>query len=164
MTFPDPRSTAPTSSSAASLARTPASPHPTVLGSLALAPVSSGSSTDSSTSTSDSSTKRDPGGSSSRTPKGFSEVTRDGTQPPSSVVWKTSGMGGPTGWWTGDTSAQPSDAVEFSWSAIVEETPDPHGPFWVTPTVAAKLLARVASAGPKADPALLQALSDLLEP
>jgi hypothetical protein len=46
----------------------------------------------------------------------------------------------------------------------VEETPDPHGRFWVTTEQARKLLPRVASAGSKADPALLQALSDLLEP
>ena len=51
-------------------------------------------------------------------------------------------MGGPTGWWTRDISARPSDAVESSWSDIVEETPDPHGKCWVTGVQAEKLLAR----------------------
>ena len=69
-------------------------------------------------------------------------------------------MGGPTGWWTGDTSAAPSDAVESSWSDIVEATPDPHGKFWVTSDQAARLLPRVASGAHRADPALLQALQE----
>jgi hypothetical protein len=47
----------------------------------------------------------------------------------------------------------------------VEETPDPHGPFWVTTEQAAKLLPRIASAPQdRLDPRLYQALSDLLEP
>ena len=72
-------------------------------------------------------------------------------------------MGGPTGWWTGDISAQPSDAVASSWSDIVEVTPDPHGEFWVTPEQAATLLKRVESGGAKADPGLLQVLRSLAE-
>lgn len=71
-------------------------------------------------------------------------------------------MGGPTGWWTGDTSDRPSDAVESSWSDIVEESPDPHGKFWVTPEVAAKLIERVQSAGERSDPFLLEALRSTL--
>jgi hypothetical protein len=78
-------------------------------------------------------------------------------------VWKTSGMGGPTGWWTGDTSTRPDDAPPSSdpallWSHIVEETPDPLSPYWVTETQAAKLLRRVESAGDRADSTLLDAL------
>ena len=79
------------------------------------------------------------------------------------MAWKTSGMGGPTGWWTGDVSVQPSDGVESSWSGIVEETPDPRGKFWVTTEQAHKLKERVASAGSRRDPALWQALTDLTE-
>jgi hypothetical protein len=84
-------------------------------------------------------------------------------------------MGGPTEWWTGDTSDRPDDAPPSTdpasfWSHIVEETPDPHGPFWVTEehvlgtdkTVG--LLTRVESAGSKADPVLLDALRTLLAP
>lgn len=71
-------------------------------------------------------------------------------------------MGGPTGWWTGDISARPSDAVESSWSDIVEETPDPRGKFWVTTEQATKLIARVESAGDRSDPALLEALRTVL--
>jgi hypothetical protein len=72
-------------------------------------------------------------------------------------------MGGPTGWWTGDVSVQPSDAVESSWSAIVEETPDPRGKFWVTTEQAHKLAQRVASAGERRDPALWEAITALTE-
>lgn len=72
-------------------------------------------------------------------------------------------MGGPTGWWTHDTSDRPSDGSESSWSGILEETPDPHGEFWVTPTQAKKLVTRVQSAGPRVDPRLYQALSDEAE-
>ena len=77
-------------------------------------------------------------------------------------------MGGPTGWWTGDTSdrpadALPSDEVESSWLDIVEESPDPHGKFWVTPIVAEeKLIPRVESAGLRSDPYLLEALRSML--
>lgn len=67
-------------------------------------------------------------------------------------------MGGRTGWWTRDISDRPSDAVESSWSDIVEATPDPQGKFWVSTSTAEKLLARVQSAGLRADPALLAAL------
>ena len=71
-------------------------------------------------------------------------------------------MGGPTEWWTGDTTAVPSDAVESSWSDIVEATPDPRGKFWVTTTEAAKLIARVESAGDRSDQHLLAALRSTL--
>lgn len=70
-------------------------------------------------------------------------------------------MGGPTGWWTGDTSARPSDDSESSWSDIVVATPDPHGQCWLTTKQAAKLLLRVKSAGDKADPVLLEYLTSL---
>jgi hypothetical protein len=43
----------------------------------------------------------------------------------------------------------------------VEETPDPLGKCWVTPTQAQKLYDRVSSAA-RPDPALLTALLDLL--
>jgi hypothetical protein len=46
----------------------------------------------------------------------------------------------------------------------VEETPDPHGKFWVTKEQAVKLLERIKSAGPRMDPGLYRALSKLLEP
>ena len=67
-------------------------------------------------------------------------------------------MGGRTGWWTRDISDRPSDAVESSWSDIVEETPDPQGKFWVSGSTADKLIERVRSAGPRSDPGLLAAL------
>ena len=57
---------------------------------------------------------------------------------------------------------RPSDAVESSWSDIVEATPDPHGTFWVTPTQAEKLIARVASAGDRSDQHLLAVLRSTL--
>lgn len=157
------RSTGPTSSAAGSPAKTPPPLRLIEQGSLALEADCSGSSTGSSPSTSDSSTAPDPDGSSSRIPKGFSPVTRDATWQQSPVVWKTSGMGGPTGWWTGEAWVQPSDAVESSWSAIVEETPDPHGKFWVTTPQAHKLKERVASAGARRDPALWEAITALTE-
>jgi hypothetical protein len=68
-------------------------------------------------------------------------------------------MGGPTGWWTGKTSARPSDASESSWSAILEATPDPQDKCWVSPSQAESLLVRVQSAGDRLDPRLYQALS-----
>lgn len=157
------RSTDRTSSAAGSPAKTRPSLHLIEPDSPALEAVCSGSSTDSSTSTSGSSTTPAHGGSSSRIPKDFLAVDRDQTWPPSSVVWKTSGMGGPTGWWTGDVSVQPSDAVESSWSAIVEATPDPRGKFWVTTEQAHKLTERVRSAGERSDPALLRTLMGLTE-
>jgi hypothetical protein len=40
----------------------------------------------------------------------------------------------------------------------VEETPDPHGKFWVTTEQAATLLPRIESAGDRVDPALLESL------
>ena len=161
---PEPRSTPPTSSVVDFHALRPLRGHPIVSGSLALNLDCSGSSTASSKNTSDSSIPPSRAGSSSKTPQGFSphQIGPGGTWPPSSGVWRNSGMGGPTERWTGDVSERPSDAVESSWLPIVEETPDPLGPFWVTEEQAKKLLVRVASAGSKADPALLQALSDLL--
>lgn len=72
-------------------------------------------------------------------------------------------MGGRTGRWTHDTSERPSDAVESSWSDVVEETPDPRGKFWVTAEVAAKLLPRVQSAPPgRLDPLLVETLRSTL--
>lgn len=77
-------------------------------------------------------------------------------------------MGGPTGWWTHDTSPRPDDAPPSSdpassWSHIVEETPDPHGPFWVTTEQAEKLVPRIESAEKvgKVDPFLLEILRGL---
>jgi hypothetical protein len=43
---------------------------------------------------------------------------------------------------------------------MLEVTPDPHGPFWVTTAQAVKLLPRIASAGSRRDPALYQILLD----
>lgn len=71
-------------------------------------------------------------------------------------------MGGPTGWWTGETSAPPSDAVESSWLDIVEATPDPRGTFWLTEPQAAKLILRVQSAGDRSDSHLMEVLSSML--
>jgi len=62
----------------------------------------------------------------------------------------------------GDTSARPSDGSASSWSDILEETPDPHGAFWVTTEIAAKLIPRIESAGPlRVDPRLLQSLLEV---
>lgn len=72
-------------------------------------------------------------------------------------------MGGRTGRWTHDTSERPSDALESSWSDIVEETPDPLGKFWVTGEAAAKLLPRVESApAGRLDPLLVETLRSTL--
>ena len=43
---------------------------------------------------------------------------------------------------------------------IVEETPDPHGKFWVTPDQAETLIPRIESGGERVDPALLAALRE----
>lgn len=145
------------------LAKTPPLLRLTGTDSPASAATTTSSSPESSTSSSDSSTSPGSDGPSSRTQPAYSSPTEDETWLPSSARWKSSGMGGPTGWWTADTSDQPSDASESSWSDIVEETPDPHGRFWLTTTDAEKLLPRVKSAPDgKLDPRLLEALHAML--
>lgn len=57
-----------------------------------------------------------------------------------------------------DASARPSDGFDSSFSAIVEETPDPHGKFWVTAEQAQKLLPRVISGGTRLDSELYEIL------
>lgn len=145
----------PTSSEVASPVRTRPSLRLTEPDSGELAAASTTTSSDSSKSTTGSSTPPAQSGSSSRTPPGFSSPTTDETWPPSSAGWKTSGMGGRTGRWTRDISERPSDAHESSWSAIVEETPESHGPFWVTPLQAETLIPRIQSGGDRVDPVLL---------
>lgn len=69
-------------------------------------------------------------------------------------------MGGRSGWWTRDTSEAPNGAVESCWSAILEETPDPQGRFWVSADQAQRLLRRVETGDLTPDPVLLQLLSE----
>lgn len=68
-------------------------------------------------------------------------------------------MGGPTEWLTAETSDRPSDASESSLSGIVEETPDPHGKFWLTAQQAQGLLRYVANRPEASDPSFVQALT-----
>lgn len=77
---------------------------------------------------------------------------------PYSWDWKSSGMGGPTGWSTAQTSDRPSDASESSLSAIVEATPDPHGKFWLTAQQARGLMAYVRNRLTANDPDFVRAL------
>jgi hypothetical protein len=156
-----------TSQSEDSLAREPLLVHLTEKDSPTNAAAITSSSSDSSASISDSLTQPIPDGWSSRIRSGSSpaqvegrteSTDQDGTWPPSSEVWKTSGMGGPTGWWTHNISDRPSDASESSWLDILEETPDPLGRCWVTPEIAKRLVPRIASGGKRVDPRLLSSL------
>jgi len=70
-------------------------------------------------------------------------------------------MGGPTGWSTAAVSEVPSDASESSLSGIVEETPDPHGKFWLTPQQATGLLAYVSNRPDANSPSFVQALTQV---
>lgn len=77
-------------------------------------------------------------------------------------------MGGPSGWWTRETSPTPTDVEPLrsahvpSWSHIVEETPDPQGKFWASVDQARALLRRVTTGDPNPDPALLRSLSEVI--
>ena len=153
----------PTSSSAGSLAKTQAKQRPIALASTASEAASTTSSSASSTRSHGSSTKANRDGSASRTQSDSSSPTRGETWRPWSGDWKTSGMGGPTGWWTGDISDQPSDAVESSLLDIVEVTVDPHGTCWLTTTAAASHLKYATNNGAKPDPRLEASLRTMVE-
>ena len=156
------RSAAPNSSLGVFHVRTPPSLHLTGPDSPERAAGSTTSSSASSTSTSGSSTRTSRAGSSSRTPTVSSNPGGDGTLPPSSTGFSTAGMVSRTEWVTLDTSVRISDAVESSFSDILEATPDPQGKFWVSSEQAATLMERVTQGSKTPDPALLQCLSEAI--
>jgi hypothetical protein len=79
----------------------------------------------------------------------------------SSWAWKSSGMGGPTEYWTRDGSESPSVAVACSLSAVLEVQPVPRR-YWLSAKAAAGILRRAAKRGKTLPTRLLQALEGLV--
>jgi hypothetical protein len=72
---------------------------------------------------------------------------------PFSGPWPTSGFGGPTGFWTRDTSESPSNAVASSLSDVLETDPIPEK-YFLTPVTAASIIRRAKRHGRELPPAL----------
>lgn len=84
--------------------------------------------------------------------------TEDGTLVPSSGRWNSSGMGGPTGSWTLNTSEFPNAVVESSLSQVLEVGTLPPR-FFLSPKACAGILRRAERRGKQLPPMLEQALS-----
>ncbi len=95
-----------------------------------------------------------PVGFSSRTSLAFFHRTKDGTWERSSERWRTSGMGGPTGCLTHNSSAHPRDAVVCSLSDILEARVPPK--YYLSPRACRGILRRAEQRG-KRLPQFLQA-------
>lgn len=74
----------------------------------------------------------------------------------SSVRWPTSATGGPTEFWTHATSESPSDAVECSLSAVLEEITDPR--YLLSARAARGVLRRAGVRGRNLPPVLEEGL------
>ena len=99
-----------------------------------------------------------PRGFSSRTSLACYRATEDEILPPSFQGWQTSGMGGPTGFWTANFSEWPNDAVVCSLSDTLE-TPRPHLERYTLSARACQgVLRRAAKRGKELPIALAQAL------
>lgn len=97
-----------------------------------------------------------PVGFSSRTSLAFSRRTKEGTWEPSSGRWGTSGMGGPTGCLTLNTSDHPSDGSVCSLSDILEARVPRK--FFLSPKACRGILRRAAKRGKELPPSLKSAL------
>ena len=98
-----------------------------------------------------------PAGSSGKTSLASCHRTEDGILVPSSGRWSSSGMGGPTGSWTLNTSEFPNAVVESSLSQVLEVGTLPPR-FFLSPKACAGILRRAERRGKKLPPMLEQAL------
>lgn len=103
-----------------------------------------------------------PVGFSSRTSLAFSRATEARTWPWFSEGWKNSGMGGPTGCLTLNTSEWPKDAAVCSLSDVLETRPVP-SKFFLSPKAASGILRRAERRGRALPTPLREALSALAE-
>jgi hypothetical protein len=84
-------------------------------------------------------------GLSSRTFPGFSPVTAELTLPSSSMAWKNSGSGGPTGFWTASTSESRNAAAACSLSQVLQD--EVPSKFYLSARAAAGILRRAERRG-----------------
>ena len=104
-----------------------------------------------------------PAGFSSRTSLACYPATAEPTLPSSFQGWRSSGMGGPTGFWTLNTSEWPNDADVCSLSDVLE-TPGPHLERYTLSARACRgILRRAEKRGRELPKALYHALSAVSE-
>ena len=105
-----------------------------------------------------------PVGWSLKTSPAFSAATTERTWPWFSEGWRNSGMGGPSGSWTLNTSEWPNDGVACSLSDILE-APGPHlQKYCLSPKAAAGILRRAERRGKQLPAPLEAALASVAGP
>ncbi len=92
--------------------------------------------------------------------KNYAQVIRDVTLRTSSLTWRNSGSGGPTGYVTHSTSEFPSEGVASSLSDVLETRPVPRK-YWLSAKAAEGILRRAAKRQKTLPQRLMTALEGL---